>query len=98
MALDRPGVATMKPRVVNRRRRPHDCDPIYVGRPSRWGNPFREGRHGNRLEVIELYRRWLLSQPDLVAIARKELRGRDLECWCAPAPCHADVLFEVANA
>lgn len=28
-----------------------------------------------------------------------ELRGKDLACWCKPgAPCHADVLIELANA
>jgi len=28
-----------------------------------------------------------------------ELRGKDLACWCKPgAPCHADVLLELANA
>ncbi len=27
-----------------------------------------------------------------------ELRGRNLACWCAPgAPCHADILLELAN-
>lgn len=27
-----------------------------------------------------------------------ELRGHDLACWCPPdAPCHADVLLELAN-
>jgi len=26
------------------------------------------------------------------------LRGKDLVCWCAPLPCHADVLLELANA
>lgn len=26
-----------------------------------------------------------------------ELRGKDLLCWCYPAPCHADVLLELAN-
>jgi len=31
--------------------------------------------------------------------ARRELRGRDLACWCKPGePCHADVLLEIANA
>jgi hypothetical protein len=29
----------------------------------------------------------------------KEIRGHDLACWCAlDAPCHADVLLEIANA
>jgi len=28
----------------------------------------------------------------------QELRGKNLACWCAPgAPCHADVLLELAN-
>ena len=28
-----------------------------------------------------------------------QLRGRNLQCWCAlTAPCHADVLLAVANA
>ncbi len=28
-----------------------------------------------------------------------ELRGKNLACWCVPgAPCHADVLLEMANA
>ena len=26
-----------------------------------------------------------------------ELTGRDLVCYCAPLPCHADVLMELAN-
>lgn len=25
------------------------------------------------------------------------LRGKDLVCWCAPQPCHADILLERAN-
>lgn len=30
---------------------------------------------------------------------RDGLAGRDLACWCAlSAPCHADVLIEIANA
>ena len=28
-----------------------------------------------------------------------QLRGKNLACWCKPgAPCHADVLLEIANA
>lgn len=30
--------------------------------------------------------------------ALKELRGRDLACWCPlDEPCHADILLEIAN-
>jgi hypothetical protein len=29
--------------------------------------------------------------------ALPELRGLDLICWCAPLPCHGDVLLRLAN-
>lgn len=33
-----------------------------------------------------------------LAEIREHLRGKSLACWCAPgAPCHADVLLELAN-
>lgn len=70
-------------------------DAVYVGRPSRWGNPFRIGRDGSRDEVIARYREYLLSSGLVGDLP--ELRGRDLVCWCAPKPCHADVLMELAN-
>lgn len=69
---------------------------VYIGRPSNWGNPFVIGRDGSREEVIEKYRAWLASQPELLD-ALDELRGRDLVCWCAPQGCHGDVLIELAN-
>jgi hypothetical protein len=69
---------------------------VYIGRPSKWGNPFVIGRDGSRDEVIAKYRAWLASQPELLD-ALDELRGRDLVCWCAPLACHGDVLVEFAN-
>lgn len=69
----------------------------YVGRPSKWGNPFLIGRDGPRDEVIERYRLYLSQNDDLMAQI-VELRGRDLVCWCAPHRCHADILLELANA
>ncbi len=80
-------------RVLNCR---HEQGGVYVGRPSKWGNPFVIGRDGTRAEVIEKYRHWLLGQPSLLT-ALGELRGKDLACWCAPLACHADVLLELAN-
>jgi hypothetical protein len=29
--------------------------------------------------------------------ALHDLRGCDLYCWCAPLPCHGDVLLALAN-
>jgi hypothetical protein len=33
---------------------------VYVGRPSKWGNPFVIGRDGSREEVIAKYRAWIV--------------------------------------
>ena len=90
------------PKVLNFYRDRDYVGPVYIGRDKgyrgRWGNPFVIGKDGTREEVIAKYREWLLAQPDLVAAARRELRGKDLLCFCAPKPCHGDVLLEVANS
>lgn len=86
----------MKPRVLNKRRDGMPNDAVYIGRPSKWGNPFQIGRDGTRAEVIAKHRAWLCDQPQLMA-ALPELRERDLVCWCAPAACHGDTLKELAN-
>jgi len=86
------------PRVLNKKHDPIPDGAVYIGRPSPFGNPFKIGPDGDRATVIERYRAWLLSQPDLVARARRELAGKDLVCWCAPLACHGDVLIEIANA
>ena len=72
------------------------ADRVYVGRPSKWGNPFVIGRDGSRDEVIAKYRAWIVRQPALMA-ALPELRAKNLVCWCALERCHADVLIELAN-
>jgi hypothetical protein len=76
---------------------------IYVGRgapglrASPFANPFSVKTYG-REEAIRRYRDRLLSDPDLLDRAHRELAGKDLACWCKPADrCHADVLIEVAN-
>jgi len=85
---------------------------VKVDRSSRWGNPFRVGdtRHvgpaySGRDETIEtaeqaccLFRQHMFnlrSASELIA----PLRGKNLACWCLlDAPCHADILLELANA
>lgn len=69
---------------------------VYIGRPSIWGNPFVIGRDGTRDEVIRKYKQWLEGQPDLVK-RTSELRGKRLGCFCAPRPCHGDILVEFAD-
>lgn len=75
---------------------------VCVGRPSRFGNPFRIGAEYDREAAVAAYRAWITNSdrtdgPSLAEI-RSVLRGRDLACWCPiGVPCHADVLLEIAN-
>jgi len=84
----------MPTRVVHCKRERFD---LYIGRPSRFGNPFVVGRHRTREECLDHYREWLQTQPRLVAELPR-LRGKVLGCWCTPWPCHGDVLAELADA
>jgi hypothetical protein len=70
---------------------------VYIGRPSKWGNPFVVDRDGARGECIELYELWVRENAELMATL-DELRGLVLGCWCAPRGCHGDVLVRLANA
>jgi len=85
------------PRVLNKRTDKISPNAVYVGRPSKWGNPYQIGISGTREEVIQMYREdledALASNPHYL----DALRNKDLVCWCAPLPCHANVLLELAN-
>lgn len=72
------------------------CD-VYIGRGGIWGNPFKIGRDGTRRDVIRKYRSWIATQPQLLAQLHT-LHGKSLGCYCAPLPCHGDVLVELASA
>ena len=84
------------PKVYNKHHGDAPPDAVYVGRPSYWGNPFTIGVDGPRETVIEKYRAQLLGSPSLMS-RLSELRGKDLVCFCAPKPCHGDVLLELSN-
>lgn len=93
----------MPPNTVSVARRPG----------SRWGNPFRVGmwRGYSAADAVADYRRWLaralsirsaesvFGKPPTADEIRAALRGKNLACWCAlDAPCHRNVLLEIANA
>ena len=93
---------------------------VYVGRPTKWGNEWTMA-DARAWDIPPEWRQaWLVDKyrADLlegiagnfevritVDDVRRELRGKDLVCWCPladpegrPVPCHADVLLEVANS
>jgi len=83
-----------KTKVVNLR---HEFCDVEICRPGRFGNPFLIGRDGTREEVIEKYRHWLQTQPQLLA-QLPMLKGKRLGCYCKPLPCHGDILCELVEA
>ncbi len=85
------------PKVLNDHHKNNSSNGVYIGRPSKWGNPFVIGEDGTREEVLFKYRLWLLSQPQLIKEIKKELKGKDLICFCKPKPCHGDLLLKIAN-
>jgi hypothetical protein len=84
-------------KVLNKHHRGIPARAVYIGRGSKWGNPFRIGSDGDRAAVIAKYERWLADQHQLLRML-DELSGRDLVCFCAPRACHGDVLLRLANA
>ena len=90
----------MTPRVVHCKKEEFD---VYVGRGSRWGNPYshKEGtlaEHvvGSRSEAIQKFEEYLLSNEELME-SLSELKGKTLGCWCKPKSCHGDILLRYAN-
>ena len=84
----------MKTKVVNINNSEHQ---VYIGRASKWGNPYVEGKDGTRMEVILKYKQYLLSNKELMD-SIMELDGKVLGCHCKPKPCHGDIIVEVIEA
>jgi len=71
----------------------------YIGRGSVLGNPYIIGKHGNREQVIALYKRLLWQQiKSLGPMGLEVMRLAacilpiTLGCHCKPLPCHGDVV------
>jgi hypothetical protein len=86
---------------------------VYVGRPTRWGNPWKVGDIAasgpvDAEQAVRLYAWWLdvsttdgfgRAEPEAVAYFLDRLRDATaLACWCPlDQPCHADVLIELLS-
>lgn len=91
-------------KVVNiKNYEPYD---VYIGRGSKFGNPFTHLPHlggpiiivDSREEAIKRYEEWILEQPELINLIKLELKGKILGCYCKPLPCHGDILLKIANS
>lgn len=90
--------------VVHCKRAPFD---VYIGRPSKWGNPFshKKGTAAKyttktRAEAIASYRTWLwagIGNGTVLLDELSALDGKVLGCWCHPKACHGEVLTRVAT-
>ena len=101
-AIEKP-VRVQRKRVKGWRMPPNT---VYVGRPGKWGNPFVPGDINfmiptlvvDKRHAYQLYAAHAPLNEKLVEAARKELKGKNLACFCKEGqPCHADVLLELAN-
>jgi len=84
-------------KLVNLRDCPKRIDGgVYIGRGSKWGNPFVIGKDGDRKTVIAKYRKALWCNKVLLNEV-SELEGKTLLCFCAPNDCHGHVLISAAK-
>lgn len=66
---------------------------------SDFANPYVREAKVDRQAMLRHYREFLSGRQDLLRRLRAgELSGVALGCWCAPQPCHADVLREYAES
>lgn len=87
-------------RLVHCNKEPFD---VYIGRPSKWGNPFTHIKDkdtlaefvvASREEAIEKYRAYIEANTELLNDL-DELEGKVLGCWCHPKSCHGEILMEL---
>jgi hypothetical protein len=90
--------------VVNKYKSEYD---IYIGRGSKWGNPFShmpetKASHKveTREEAVAAYKEYLWHQMKEGFVTPDDLRalhGKRLGCFCAPQACHGDVIAAAVN-
>lgn len=85
------------PTVVNKYKSKYD---VYIGRGSKWGNPFPISETDSREDVIDKYKEWFFKEFESGNITEEDvlsLTGKRLGCYCSPKPCHGDFIVEVFN-
>lgn len=91
----------MTGKVKNKHHGKMPNDAIYIGRGSKYGNPFFIGSDGTREEVIanyEIHLNKLLDDGTITVQELADMYGFDLVCFCKPLPCHGDILLTYIQA
>ena len=81
---------------------------VYVGRPTRWGNPYKVGETAyfdpnfpkptRPRHAVRFFRRHAAAINEIKPHWLDDLQGKDLACWCPlDSPCHADVLLDMLD-
>ena len=86
--------------VLNKYKDQIPIEAIYIGRGTKYGNPFPIGDTCTREESVEKYKRYIKNQIKLGHITLEDLahlHNKDLVCFCAPKKCHGDVLEILAT-
>jgi len=90
-------------KVVHCKKEPYD---VYIGRPSKWGNPFThldsstraEFKVATREDAISAFEKWITEGDGMYLLEDlHELQGKTLGCWCKPKSCHGDVLMKLVK-
>lgn len=66
----------------------------YIGRGSKFGNPYVLGIHGSREAVIARHKKDFYNNPELQEAVWNELKGETIGCFCKPLACHGDTYVE----
>ena len=82
-------------KVIHIRQRTNAPEEVYIGRGSKYGNPYKIGRGLTRIQAIRLYEEKTLPRLSEDDIA--QLIGKTLVCYCAPLACHGDVLVKATD-
>lgn len=93
----------MKIELVNIKNYDKD-DYIYIGRPSKYGNPFSskqksiaEFKVDNKKESLDKFEQYLDENPNLIDELLDELESKGLSkigCYCSPSKCHGDIYIK----
>lgn len=86
--------------VLNKHKHGIPPSAVYIGRGSKWGNPFVIGKHGDRDSVCDQYEKQLeqrVANGEVTVQELADLHGKDLVCFCAPQRCHGHTLEKAAR-